>query len=63
MLSYNTKETTLLKKCLTSDNESISKTIYLCNEDYYVLYISRYKKYVQYRNIECTTWCDTQNVT
>jgi len=26
MLSYNTKEATLLKKCLTSDNESISKT-------------------------------------
>jgi len=41
MLSYNTKETTLLKKCLASDNESISKTIYLCNEDDYVLYISR----------------------
>jgi len=26
ILSYNTKETTLLKECLTSDNESISKT-------------------------------------
>jgi len=51
MLSYNTKKTTLLKKCLTSGNESISKTVYLCSEDYYVLYISRFKKYVQFRNI------------
>jgi len=58
MKSYDNKETILLKMCPTksNDNESISKTIYLCN---YVLFISQYKNKYSIEIFNAQSWCGT----